>query len=47
LAQEKAQGEAAVRSKIVGLEAANAALQESMNERVAIAEQQTRAALPV
>jgi hypothetical protein len=45
LAREKAQGEAAVRSKIVGLEAANATLQESMNERVAIAEQQTRTAL--
>jgi hypothetical protein len=45
LAREKAQGEAAVRSKIVGLEAANAALQESMNERIAAAEQQVRAAL--
>jgi DNA repair exonuclease SbcCD ATPase subunit len=45
LAREKAQGEAAVRSKIVALEAANAALQEAMNERLAAAEQQTRAAL--
>jgi hypothetical protein len=45
LAQEKAQGEAAVRSKIVALEAANAALQEAMNERLAAAEQQTRTAL--
>jgi hypothetical protein len=45
LAQEKAQGEAAVRSKIAALEAANAALQEAMNERLAAAEQQTRAAL--
>jgi hypothetical protein len=33
LAREKAQGEAAVRSKIVALEAANTALQEAMNER--------------
>ncbi len=45
LAREKAQGEAAVRSKIVALEGANAALQEAMNERVAAAEQQTRAAV--
>src|ERR1700690_2148115 len=45
LAREKAQGEGAVRSKIVALEAANAALQESMNERVAAAEQQTRTAV--
>jgi hypothetical protein len=45
LASQKAQGEAAVREKVATLEAANAALQEAMNERVAIAEQQTRAAL--
>jgi hypothetical protein len=45
LALEKAQGEAAVRSKIIALEAANTALQEAMNERLAAAEQQTRAAL--
>ncbi len=45
LAREKAQGEAAVRSKIAALEAANAALQEATNERVAAAEQRIRAAL--
>jgi hypothetical protein len=45
LAREKAQGEAAVRSKIVALEAANTALQEAMNERLAAAELQTQAAL--
>jgi hypothetical protein len=44
LARDRAQGEAAVRSRIVALEAANAALQV-MNERLAAAEQQTRAAL--
>jgi hypothetical protein len=44
-ARETAQGEAAVRSKIVALEAANTALQEAMNERLEAAEQQTRAAL--
>ncbi len=45
LAWETAQGEAAVQEKIATLEAANAALQEAMNERIAAAEQQTRAAL--
>jgi hypothetical protein len=42
LAWEKAQGEAAVRSKIVALEAANTALQEAMSERLAAAGQQMR-----
>jgi hypothetical protein len=45
LAQETAQGEAAVRERITALEAVNTALQESMNERIAAAEQQTSAAL--
>ena len=45
MASEKAEGEAAVRSKIIALEAANTALQEAMNERLAAAEQQTRTAL--
>jgi hypothetical protein len=45
LARQKAQGEAAVRERITALEAVNAALQEAMNERLAAAEQQTRAAL--
>jgi hypothetical protein len=40
-----AQGEAAVQERIATLEAANAALREATNERVAAAEQQTRAAL--
>jgi phytoene/squalene synthetase len=44
LAREKAQGEAAVQERIARLEATNTALQEAMNERVAIAEQQARAA---
>jgi hypothetical protein len=45
LAREQAQGETAVQEKIANLEAANTALQESMNERIAAAEQQTRTAL--
>src|SRR5450631_41888 len=45
LAWEKAQGEAAVQERIATLEATNSALQESMKERIAAAEQQTRAAV--
>jgi hypothetical protein len=45
LAREKAQGEAAVQERIATLEAANATSREAMNERIAAAEQQTRAAL--
>jgi hypothetical protein len=45
LAREKAEGEAAVREKVATLEAANAALREATDVRVAAAEQQTRAAL--
>jgi hypothetical protein len=45
LARETAQGEAAVQEKIATLEAANAVLRETTDERVAAAEQQTRAAL--
>src|ERR1700722_9342014 len=45
LAREQAQGEGAARERIASLEVVNAALQEAMNERLAVAEQQTRAAL--
>jgi hypothetical protein len=38
LASVKAQGEEAVRQKLSALEAANAALQETMNERIEVAE---------
>jgi hypothetical protein len=44
-AREWAEGDAAVRQKIAALQAANKGLQEAMNERIAAAEQQTRAAL--
>ena len=45
LAQEKAQGEAAVQERIATLEAGNVALKQTMDERITAAEQQTRAAL--
>jgi hypothetical protein len=45
LARQNAHGEAAVRERIATLEAANAALREAMNERIAVAEQQTRTAV--
>ena len=45
LAREQAQGEAAFQERIASLEAANTALQESTNERISAAEQQTRTAM--